>query len=88
MVLSNIRWRGIGLVIELGPKNIWSIEVKRSISNPVPSKGFYVGCADLKAARQIVLYPGKESYQTNPRVEVMPWDQLVEELPTPARSKK
>ncbi len=78
----------IDLVLEFGPKNVWAIEIKRSISNPVPSKGFYIGCADLKATRQIVLYPGKESYRTNSRVEVMPWDQLVEELPTPTRSKK
>lgn len=78
----------IDLVLEFGPKNIWAIEIKRSISNPVPSKGFYIGCADLDATRQIVLYPGNESYRTNPKVEVMPWDQLVEQLPTPARSKK
>jgi predicted AAA+ superfamily ATPase len=78
----------IDLVLEFGPKSIWAIEIKRSISNPVPSKGFYIACADLKATRQIVLYPGKESYRINPRVEVMPWDQLVEQLPTPARSTK
>ena len=57
----------IDLVLEFGPKNIWAIEIKRSISNPVPSKGFYIGCADLQATRQIVLYPGKESYRTDPR---------------------
>ncbi len=78
----------IDLVLEFGPKSIWAIEIKRSISNPVPSKGFYIACADLKATRQIVLYPGKESYRINPRVEVMPWDQLIEQLPTPARSTK
>jgi predicted AAA+ superfamily ATPase len=78
----------IDLVLEFGPKSIWAIEIKRSISNPVPSKGFYIGCTDLKATRQIVLYPGKEAYRINPRVEVMPWDQLVEQLPTPARSTK
>jgi hypothetical protein len=78
----------IDLVLEFGPKNIWAIGIKRSISNPVPSKGFYIGCADLKATRQIVLYPGKESYRINPRVEVLPWDQLVEQLPTPTRSNR
>jgi len=78
----------IDLVLEFGPKNIWAIEIKRSISNPVPSKGFYIGCTDLKATRQIVLYPGEESYRTSPRVEVMPWDQLVEELRTLTPSRK
>jgi len=54
----------------------------------VPSKGFYIGCADLKATRQIVLYPGKESYRTDPRSEVMSLDQFMKELPGLARSKK
>ncbi len=78
----------IDLVLEFGPKNIWAIEIKRSISNPVPSKGFCIGCADLQAARQIVLYPGKESYRTDPRSEVMSLDQFMKELPGLARSKK
>jgi len=78
----------IDLVLEFGHKNIWAIEIKRSISNPVPSKGFYIGCADLKAARQIVLYPGQESYRTDPRSEVMSLDQFMKELPGLARSKK
>ena len=78
----------IDLVLEFGPKNIWAIEIKRSISNPVPSKGFYIGCADLQAARQIILYPGKESYRTDPRSEVMSLDQFMKELPGLARSKK
>jgi predicted AAA+ superfamily ATPase len=78
----------IDLVLEFGPKNIWAIEIKRSISNPVPSKGFYIGCADLQAARQIILYPGKESYRTDPRSEVMSLDQFMKELPGVARSKK
>ena len=75
----------IDLVLEFGSKNIWAIEIKRSISNPVPSKGFYIGCTDLKVARQIVLYPGKESYRTDPKTEVMSLDRFVEELPTQAR---
>jgi predicted AAA+ superfamily ATPase len=78
----------IDLVLEFGPKNIWAIEIKRSISNPVPSKGFYIGCADLQAARQIILYPGKESYRTDPSSEVMSLDQFMKELPGVARSKK
>jgi predicted AAA+ superfamily ATPase len=78
----------IDLVLEFGPKNIWAMEIKRSISNPVPSKGFYIGCADLQAARQIILYPGKKSYRTDPRSEVMSLDQFMKELPRLARSKK
>ena len=74
-------------MLEFGPKNIWAIEIKCSISNPVPSKGFYIGCADLKATRQIVLYPRKESYRTDPRSVVMSLDHSMKVLPGLARSK-
>ena len=67
----------IDLVIELDAKNRWAIEVKRSIGNPAPSKGFYVACEDIKATRQIVLYPGRERYKLDPRTEVMPLDELL-----------
>ena len=70
----------IDLVLQLGPKNTWAIEVKRSISNPAPSKGFHIGCADLKVTRQIVLYPGKDCFPLDSKTEVMPLERLVEEL--------
>jgi predicted AAA+ superfamily ATPase len=67
----------IDLVIELDAKNRWAIEVKRSIGNPAPSKGFYIGCEDIKATRQIVLYPGRVRYKLDPRTEVIPLDELL-----------
>jgi predicted AAA+ superfamily ATPase len=67
----------IDLVIELGTKDRWAIEVKRSIANPAPSKGFYIGCEDIKATRQIVVYPGTERFQLDPKTEVMPLDTLL-----------
>ena len=76
-------------LLRTGPTSITTfgpiLTIKRSISNPVPNKGFYIGCADLKAIRQIVLYPGKESYRTDPRSEVMSLDQFMKELPSLAR---
>jgi hypothetical protein len=75
----------IDLVLEFGSKNIWAIEIKRSISNLVASKGFYIGGADLKVTRQIIFYPGTESYRSDPKTEAMSSDQFVEELPTQAR---
>ena len=62
----------IDLLLEFTPKDIWAIEIKRSISSPAPGKGFYIGCADLKATRQIVLYPGAETYRLGQATEVMP----------------
>jgi hypothetical protein len=67
----------IDLIIEFGAKDRWAIEVKRSIGNPAPSKGFYIGCQDIRATRQIVLYPGTERYKLDPKTEVMSLDVLL-----------
>jgi predicted AAA+ superfamily ATPase len=71
----------IDLVIEFGAKQRWAIEIKRSVSDPSPSKGFYLGSEDIRATRQIVLYPGKETYRLNPKTEVMPLERLLADLP-------
>jgi len=62
----------IDLVIEFNAKERWAIEIKRSMSNPAPNKGFYIGCEDIRATRQIVLYPGDERYSLDAKTEVMP----------------
>jgi predicted AAA+ superfamily ATPase len=69
----------IDLVIEFAGTERWAIEIKRSLSSPVPSKGFYLGCEDIAATRRIVLYPGKEKYRLDSRTEVMPLDALLSE---------
>jgi predicted AAA+ superfamily ATPase len=70
----------IDLVIEFSAKERWAIEVKRSLGNPAPSKGFHIGCADIKAARQIVLYPGNEGFKLDAVTEVMPLSRLLAEI--------
>ncbi len=67
----------IDLVLEINSKTLWAIEIKRSVSNPAPSKGFHIGCADIKASRQIVLYPGTEVYKIDSKTEVMPLKHLL-----------
>ena len=62
----------IDLVIEFSAKQRWAIEIKRSLGNPAPSKGFYNGCEDIKATRQIVLYPGTDRFKLDAKTEVMP----------------
>jgi uncharacterized protein len=69
----------IDLVIEFSAKERWAIEVKRSLGSPAPSKGFYIGCADIKATRQIVLYPGSESFKLDAKTEVMPLSKMLAE---------
>ena len=67
----------IDLVIEFSAKDRWAIEIKRSLSDPRPSKGFYLACEDLKASRRIVLYPGEEAYPLDSETEVMPVEKLL-----------
>ncbi len=69
----------IDLVIEFSAKERWAIEIKRSLSNPRPSKGFYIGCEDLKVRRRIVLYPGEEAYSLDEQTEVMPLGQFLQQ---------
>ena len=67
----------IDLVIEFSAKQRWAIEIKRSLGSPAPSKGFYNGCEDIKATRQIVLYPGNERFKLDKETEVMPLATLL-----------
>jgi uncharacterized protein len=70
----------IDLVIEFSAKERWAIEVKRSLGSPAPSKGFYIGCADINATRQIVLYPGSESFMLDAKTEVMSLSKMLSEV--------
>jgi predicted AAA+ superfamily ATPase len=61
----------IDLLLEIGPDKLWAVEVKRSVSNPHPSKGFHLACEDVKATRRLVVYPGEERYRIDPLTEVV-----------------
>ena len=67
----------IDLVIEFSAKDRWAVEVKGSVPDPSPSKGFYIGSEDIKATRRMLLYPGKERYQLDPNSEAMPLEKLL-----------
>jgi uncharacterized protein len=71
----------IDLVLQVAPKQRWAIEIKRSISDPKPSKGFYLGCEDINATRQIVLYPGDERFNLDAKTTVMSLQEFLSELP-------
>ncbi len=70
----------VDLVIELSARQRWAIEIKRSISDPAPSRGFHAASEDVKATRKIVLYPGTETYRHDAKTEVMPLSQLLTQL--------
>lgn len=69
----------IDLVLEMGTKERWGVEIKRG-STPSVSRGFHTGCADLKATRRIVVYPGEEQFSLGQNIEAMGLLHLVSEL--------
>lgn len=68
----------IDLLLEVRPRKLWAVEVKRSLSDPKPSRGFHLACEAVKAARRLVVYPGEERYQIDPLTEVVPLSVIVE----------
>ncbi len=61
----------IDLLLELPGSQLWTIEVKRSLS-PKLERGFYAACEDIKPAQRWVVYPGQESYPLKEGIEVVP----------------
>ena len=57
----------------------WGFEFKYS-DGPVMTKSLHTSLADLKPERIFVIYPGKEAYALNERVEALPLIQLHERL--------
>ena len=70
----------IDLILETAPGKRWAIEIKRSLGDPKPSKGFYIGCENIQATRQIVLYPGDETFNLNAETKVMPLQAFLSEM--------
>jgi predicted AAA+ superfamily ATPase len=68
------------LVLELTPTRRWAIEIKRSTSDPKPSRGFHVACDDLNVERRIVVYPGAHAFGAAGGIETLPVTDLMTEL--------
>jgi predicted AAA+ superfamily ATPase len=69
----------IDLVIELSIHDKIAIEIKRSMS-PSVSKGFYLGCDDIKATHRYIVYPGKERFPISRDVMAISLKEMVQEL--------
>lgn len=69
----------IDLVIEQGLRQRIAIEIKRSLA-PSVSKGFHLGCEDIKAKHRYIVYPGAEQYPISNGVIVMPLVDMMTEL--------
>jgi predicted AAA+ superfamily ATPase len=69
----------IDLVIEKNIKEIYAIEIKRSVA-PAVSKGFHLGAEDIKASKKFVVYPGKERFPLSDNTTVISLADLMDEL--------
>lgn len=69
----------IDLVIERNRQQIYAIEIKRSTA-PVLSKGFYLGCEDIKATKRFLVYPGLERYPISKDVIAISLADMMQEL--------
>lgn len=69
----------IDLVLEMADKERWAIEIKRS-SVPSLSKGFHIGCKDVKPSRKFVVYDGKDSFTMEGGVTAISLSGLMKEI--------
>lgn len=63
----------IDLLLESASGHRRALEIKRSISDPRPSRGFHLACEDLRVQARSVIYPGPERYRLDANTEVIPF---------------
>jgi predicted AAA+ superfamily ATPase len=69
----------IDLVIEKNKKHVFAVEIKRSLARTV-SKGFHLGCEDIKATHRFVVYPGPERFPLSETITAIPLRELMQEF--------
>ncbi len=69
----------VDLVIEKNSKERFAIEIKRSQA-PSVSKGFHLGCEDIKATKRFIVYPGKERFPVTKDIMAIPILDMMDEL--------
>ncbi|RDB07838.1 ATP-binding protein [Runella aurantiaca] len=69
----------IDLVIEKNSQQRYAIEIKRSQA-PSVSKGFYLGCDDIEAAKRFVIYPGTEKFPISKNVTAVSLPDMMDEI--------
>jgi len=66
-------------VIEKNSKERFAIEIKHSQA-PSVSKGFHLGCEDIKATKKFIVYPGKERFPVTKEISAIPILVMMNEL--------
>lgn len=60
----------IDLVLEGPAREVWAIEIKKSVS-PTLSSGFYHACEDIQATKKFVIYSGSDQFPMKGGIEVI-----------------
>jgi predicted AAA+ superfamily ATPase len=60
----------VDLVLEGPHRQVWAVEIKRS-SAPAVTKGFHFACADVRATRKFLIYPGNERFPLSNGIEAI-----------------
>jgi predicted AAA+ superfamily ATPase len=69
----------IDLVLEINSKKKFAIEIKRTKA-PSLSKGFHLGCQDIKASHKFIVYAGSEQFPISKNVTAIPVDLMMKEI--------
>jgi predicted AAA+ superfamily ATPase len=69
----------VDLLLVWPGKDIWAIEVKRSLT-PKVERGFHAACDDLLPTRKLVVYPGTDSFPLGHEIQAIPLASLCQEL--------
>lgn len=69
----------IDLVLEFSGSEKWAIEIKRN-SAPAVSKGFHIGCEDIKVSRRYVVYSGNDTFSMGEGITAISLTGLMQEL--------
>ena len=69
----------VDLVLTFPKKEVWAIEIKRSLS-PTVEKGFYYACEDIEATQRFVIYPGTDHFPLSHQIEVISLLGLMQEI--------
>ena len=67
----------IDLLLDFAGGKRHAVEIKRSLGDPRPGKGFHNACDDLKVQGRWVIYPGRERYRLDARTEVVPFTEAA-----------
>jgi hypothetical protein len=63
----------IDLLLDFAGGHRHAVEIKRSLGDPRPGKGFHIACDDLKVQGRWVIYPGRDRYRLDAQTEAVPF---------------